>query len=167
MYGAYAQHYKTQNGEIQFQGSVADFEEVRAKTNTASAILDTSTGSIASLIFINAFQFKIGLMQEHFNENYMESIAYPKATFRGSIENFNIDKLSQKSQLFVLIGDLTIRGITKKMEIDTEIYRDGGLIIVKGEFIVSPEEFDITIPKLVGDKIAEKINVSFNYSLSP
>ena len=164
---ANAQHYKTRNGNVQFEASVSGFEEVKAKTSSASAILDMKTGSVASIVFINAFQFKIALMQEHFNENYIESATYPKATFKGKLEDFSINKLNINNQLLVLIGDLTIHGVTQKIEINCRINKIGEEVILRGDFTVAPEDFDIDIPKLVMSKIAKEIQISFNYTLKP
>ena len=164
---ANAQHYKTRNGNVQFEASVSGFEEVKAKTSSASAIIDMKTGSVASIVFINAFQFKIALMQEHFNENYMESTTYPKATFKGKLEDFSINKLNFNNQLLVLIGDLTIHGVTQKIEINCRINKIGEEVMLRGDFTVAPEDFDIDIPKLVMSKIAKEIQISFNYTLKP
>ncbi|GAA3783293.1 hypothetical protein GCM10022271_14530 [Corallibacter vietnamensis] len=164
---ANAQHYKTRNGNVQFEASVSGFEEVKAKTSSASAIIDVKTGSVASIVFINAFQFKIALMQEHFNENYMESTTYPKATFKGKLEDFSISQLKNNNQLFVLIGDLTIHGVTQKIEINCRINKIGGEVMLGGDFTVTPEDFAIDIPKLVMSKIAKEIQISFNYTLKP
>ena len=166
-YSSYAQHYKTRNGNIEFEASVKSFEEVKAKSNTASTILDTSTGSIASLVFINGFLFKVGLMQEHFNENYMESSIYPKATFKGKLIDFNRNNLSNTSMNYVLVGELTIRGVTKSIEIQCTVKMVDETIHLNGEFILAPEDFEIEIPKLVMNKIAKEIHVTFNHSLKP
>lgn len=166
-YSGYSQHYKTRNGHIEFEASVKSFEEVKANSNTVSTILDTSTGSIASLVFINGFQFKVGLMQEHFNENYMESSIYPKATFKGRLIDFNRNDLSNTNMNYVLAGELTIRGVTKSIEIQCTVKMVDETIYLNGEFIITPEDFNIEIPKLVMNKIAKEIHVSFNHSLKP
>ena len=82
----------TKNGLINFEASVPSFEPVEAKHNNVSAILNIATGDIASLALVKGFRFKIALMEEHFNENYTESTKYPKATFKGKIENFDVSK---------------------------------------------------------------------------
>ena len=84
----------TKNGNINFEASVPAFEEIKAKNENVTCILNTKTGEIASLALIKGFRFKIALMEEHFNENYMESDKYPKATFKGTIINFELSKLT-------------------------------------------------------------------------
>src|SRR6187549_3993369 len=77
----------TKTGKVTFEASVPAFEEVKAKNETATCVLNPTTGEIASLALMKGFRFKIALMEEHFNENYIESDKYPKATFKGKIEN--------------------------------------------------------------------------------
>ncbi len=74
--------YYTKSGSIDFEASVPSFEEVKAKNNTVTSILNTETGEIAALALVKGFRFKVALMEEHFNENYAETHKFPKATFR-------------------------------------------------------------------------------------
>ena len=97
----FAQKMITRSGEIKFEASMPTFEEIAAKNNTASCIFDTSTGEIAALVLVKAFRFKVPLMEEHFNENYMESSKFPKATFKGKIVNFDSSKITSKKQILI------------------------------------------------------------------
>src|SRR5258705_13300570 len=81
----FSQKMITRTGEIKFEASVPSFEAVAAVNNSVSAILDESNGEFVALALIKAFKFKVPLMEEHFNENYIESSKYPKATFKGNI----------------------------------------------------------------------------------
>ena len=81
-----AQRYYTKTGITEFDGSKAAFEPIKAKNNSSISAIDVSNGNIAALIKIKDFEFRLGLMQEHFNENYLESYKYPKSTFEGNIE---------------------------------------------------------------------------------
>ena len=81
----FAQKMITRSGEIKFEASVPAFEPVAATNNSVSAVLDRSNGEFAALALMKAFKFKVPLMEEHFNENYIESSKYPKATFKGKI----------------------------------------------------------------------------------
>ena len=80
----------TKNGKVTFEASVPSFEEVKAKNESVTCVINSQTGEIASLILVKGFRFKTALMEEHFNENYIESDKYPKATFKGKIENYKI-----------------------------------------------------------------------------
>ena len=92
----------TKTGEITFEASVPSFEEVKATNKGVSCILNTQTGEIAALTLVKSFKFKAPLMEEHFNENYMESSTYPKATFKGKILKFDAEKVKEKHKLMIL-----------------------------------------------------------------
>src|SRR4051812_19835446 len=83
-----AQKLITKTGSIKFQASMPSYEEVAAENKSVSAILEQSTGDFAALVLIKGFRFKVALMEEHFNENYMDSEKFSKATLKGKIEDF-------------------------------------------------------------------------------
>lgn len=161
-----AQKFTTKTGSLKFEASVASFEEVAAENKNTSAVLETSTGDIAVLALMKGFRFKVALMEEHFNENYVESDKFPKATFKGKIEDFDASKLSTSAKVFKISGDLTLHGKTKKIATTAKISKTGEKISVIGNFDVKPEDFAIEIPKIVSKKVADVINVAFNLSLS-
>lgn len=104
-------------------------------------------------------------MEEHFNENYAESDRYPKAIFRGKLEEFSLEKLSSKS-IFKINGMLTFHGETKKLEdIPLKFSNDGDIIQVSGSFKVNTSDFNIKIPKVVKDKVSETVEVFLNFAL--
>ena len=113
-----AQKYATRSGKTSFTASEETFEQIKAINNVSTAIVDSSSGDIAILLFVSAFDFKIALMQEHFNENYMDSSKYPKANFVGNIQRFSLKKLSYDEKEYKIIGVLTIRGIEKNITIN-------------------------------------------------
>lgn len=161
-----AQKFTTKTGSLKFEASVASFEEVAAENKNTSAVLETSSGEIAVLALMKGFRFKVALMEEHFNENYVESDKYPKASFKGKIEDFDVSKLSSSAKVFKISGDLTLHGKTKKISSAAKISKSGDKIIIAGNFDVKPEDFAIEIPKIVSKKVADVIQVSFNLSLS-
>jgi len=161
-----AEKFTTKSGSLKFEASVASFEEVAAENKNTSAVLETSTGEIAVLALMKGFRFKVALMEEHFNENYVESDKYPKSTFKGKIEDFDASKLSSSVKVFKISGDLTLHGKTKKITTTAKILKSGDKISVIGNFDVKPEDFAIEIPKIVSKKVADMINVTFNLSLS-
>lgn len=148
----------------EFKASVEAFEPVEAKNNSTTAILKTQTGDIAAQLFINAFQFRVALMQEHFNENYMDSDKFPKAVFRGQLKDFDFNALSD-SQEYDLSGSITVRGIKKDINTKATVTKDGDKLILIAAFSVEPQDFEIDIPNIVRKKIADKINVTINYEL--
>jgi len=160
----FAQKYITKTGMLDFEGSVEAFEPVKATHSTTTAILETSTGKIAVLGLVKGFRFRNALMEEHFNENYMESDTYPKATFNGSIEDFSITDSALKKE-YKMQGDITIHGKTKRIDALVTIIKNGDDIDLETDFIVAPEDFDIEIPNLVKEKISENIRIAVRFHL--
>lgn len=159
-----SQTYFTRTGLTEFKASVEAFEPVEAKNNSTTAILKTQSGDIAAQLFINAFKFRVALMQEHFNENYMDSDKFPKAVFKGKLKDFDFSNLSGEQE-YDLSGTLTVRGVTKEINTKAKVKKEGDAIQLTTAFSVEPQEFDIKIPNIVKKKIADKINVSINYEL--
>lgn len=161
----FAQKMITRSGEIKFEASMPSFEEIAAKNNTASCLFDAATGEIAVLALVKGFRFKIPLMEEHFNENYMESSKFPKATFKGKIVNFDVSKLSAKKSDFDLEGELTIHGLTKKVKTKIALVSDARKILATSNLIVKAKDYAIEIPSLVKSKIAENIDITIKLVL--
>jgi len=158
---AIAQNRKiTKTGEVTFEASVPAFEEVKATNKAVSCVLNTKTGEIAALALMKGFRFKVALMEEHFNEKYAESDTYPKATFKGIIKNFDINKLDKSDTKYALSGTLTIHGKSKEISTTAILTKKGNDIELTSDFIVSPADFDIEIPKIVVNKIAKTVNVN-------
>jgi hypothetical protein len=160
-----AQKYFTRTGETKFQASVETFEPVEAKTKATTALLQADNGNLACLLFIKSFHFEVALMQEHFNENYMDSDKFPKASFKGKLVDFSVEELSNKPKEHTLKGNLTVKGKSKEISVKVKVYKKGDKIIVKGDFKVKPEDFDIEIPGIVRKKIAKEILIEIDYEL--
>lgn len=156
--------YTTKTGEITFEASVPSFEEVKAKNTNVSAVLEAETGNFAALALMKGFRFKVALMEEHFNENYIESSKYPKATFKGKITDFNFSGLSGE-KAFVIKGTFNLHGTDKTMEVPATISKRNGEVWVTAQFVLRPEEFNIKIPSIVSKKIADEVNVSAVFKL--
>nr|WP_294934811.1 YceI family protein [uncultured Flavobacterium sp.] len=160
-----AQKFITKTGSLKFEASVDSFEEVAADNKNTSAVLESSTGEIAVLGLMKGFHFKVALMEEHFNENYVESDKFPKTTFKGKIEDFDVSKLTTVPKTVKISGDLTLHGKSKKITTVAKVSKAGDKIILAGNFDVTPGDFAIEIPKLVSKKVADKIKILFNFSL--
>jgi hypothetical protein len=156
----FSQKMITRKGEVKFEASMPGIEEIAGTNSTASCILDKTTGDIAALVLIKGFKFKSPLMEEHFNENYMESDSFPKATFKGKVAGF-----SGKAGTYDVEGDLTIHGVTKKVKIKITFVADGAKLIATSNFSVKPVDYGIKIPSLVKNKIAENAKVTLKFSL--
>jgi hypothetical protein len=161
-----AQEEKTTNtGIINFEASVPLFEEVKATNNTAYCILNTKTGVIASIVLIKDFRFKISMMEKHFNENYMESHNYPKATFKGSIEGFNWNIIGTSPKEFKLKGILKLHGKSRKISTIAILRKVDGKLEIISDFNVKTSDFNIKIPEMLSMKVAENVNVKTNFLL--
>lgn len=155
--------YKSNNGTITFF-SHTPVEDIEAKSEKASSVINSANNQIAFLVMNTSFKFSNGLMEEHFNEKYMESGKYPKSTFSGKI-NENIDWVKDGENKVTVTGKLTIHGVTLDRTIPAIITIKEGKVSSKSEFMVKTADHKIEIPKLVWEKIAEeiKINVQSDY----
>ncbi len=154
------QVYLTRNGKITFF-SRAPLENIEAINNDVTSILDTKKGEFAFVVLIKSFRFKKALMQEHFNENYMESRTFPKAIFKGNITGLSkINFVKDGSYPVTVNGDLTIHGVTKKIEAAGTIIIDQGNISAASKFGVKVKDYNVKIPSIVVNKISETVEVS-------
>ncbi|WP_395077702.1 YceI family protein [Flavobacterium sp.] len=157
---SFSQKIKTKSGLVNFDAVESTFEPVKALNKATTCILNTANGQIASQILMKGFEFKVALMEEHFNENYIESDKYPKATLKGKIENFDYSKITQTFQNIQIKGTLEMHGKIKDVIIDGKIKKNVDSTELTTNFILLPEDFDIRIPSIVRGKIAKKVNVS-------
>lgn len=160
--------YFTKNGKIFFSAS-SPLEKIEATNDKATSIIDASTGAIEFAVLMKAFIFEKALMQDHFNENYVESDTYPKATFKGNVTDMKSVDLKKNGTYPVKVkGMLTLHGETKEVTTDgTLTVRDGNITEGKSEFNILLEDFKIIIPSVVKDKISKevKITVDLDYEL--
>lgn len=161
---ANAQKYYTKTGKIYFDAtSSSSPERIEATNRTATCIVDIQTGAIQFAMLMKGFEFERALMQEHFNENYVESNKFPKAEFKGKIkDNHEINYTKDGTYKAKVKGDLTIHGETKEVEAEGKFIIKGGKITAEGDFNIKLSDFKISIPGLVADKVAKtaKITVS-------
>lgn len=165
--GAFSQRYFTRSGAIVFYSSTP-VEDIEAVNKTVASVFDAKSGNIEFAVTLKSFVFEKALMQEHFNENYVESDTYPKATFKGDIENMTDLNLSKDGDYPVKIsGKLTMHGITRDVTADGIFAVHGDKVIGTSNFMINPEDYDIKIPSVVRNKIAEQIEirVKMNYEL--
>lgn len=155
----------TKTGKITFEASVPAFEEVKARTETATCILNTETGEIATLALIKSFRFKIALMEEHFNENYIESSKYPKATFKGTIADFNYAEVTATAKSYTINGVLELHGKTKNITINATIQKSGAALEINSSFYINADDFNIAIPVVVKSKVSKKVHVVTQFVL--
>ena len=153
----------TNEGTILFEASIPNFEEVMANNNTVSCVVNTSTGEISSLAFISEFHFKMAMMEEHFNANYLESHKFPKATFKGNIHGFNLAIIGNVPKDFILTGTLSMHGKSKAISTIARIQKTENGLEIATNFKVNTSDFGIKIPKIVQYKIAETVTIKATF----
>ena len=159
--------YFTKTGRITFYSN-APLEDIEAVNKTASAVLDTKTGQIQFAVLMKGFEFKKALMQEHFNENYVESHKYPKAEFRGSIvNNSEVNYTRDGTYSVTAKGQLSLHGVTREITVPATLQVQGGKIDGSATFPVRVADYRISIPSLMKDKISNTVNVTVQVKLDP
>ncbi len=153
-----AQIYMTTTGKVQFF-SETPLENISALNSTVSSLINVTTDSVMVRMKNTGFVFKNALMQDHFNENYMESTKYPTDSFRGKI-NEKMDFKTDATHPVTATGALTIHGVTKLETIKGVLSVKGSVVHLETEFMVHTADFKIEVPKLVFEKIAEDIKVT-------
>jgi hypothetical protein len=153
--------YKSNTGKINFFSSTP-VEDIKADNNKVKSAFNSENGDIQFSVLIKDFQFEKALMQEHFNENYMESNKYPKATFSGKIEKISSIDLHQKGTYKSKVsGKLKIKDITKEVSTNgTFTVKENHKVNGKATFIINPEDYNIKIPKVVSKKISREIEIT-------
>ena len=153
----HAQKFLANNGQVTFF-SDAPLENISAINNNVSAVFDASTNDLVFQLKVSDFIFPKALMQEHFNENYLESDIYPNATFLGEVTE-------NKNGRAIVKGELKIHGIINNITVNGEIVQNTASIIISANFTVKLEDYSIKIPTLVMYKIAEEIEITVNIEL--
>ena len=156
----FAQAFTTKTGFIGFY-SKTPFEDIQAENNQVYAVLDPASHHLALALLMKGFIFPKELMQEHFNENYAESDKFPKATFSGSCTG-DMDLEKEGIYQVVIKGDLMLHGVTNPIETTAQLEVKSDRIIATSMFKLKPENFNISIPGVVRDKIEKEIQVKVN-----
>ena len=160
--------YFTRNGTVVFdaEGKLDDIEEIKAKNTAATCVLDAANGDMGWAVTMNKFAFANSLMQKHFNENYVESEKYPKATFKGKIDD--ISKVNfEKDGIYPVgvSGTMTLHGVTKEVNVKGVITIEKGKVLVSSRFDIPLKDYKIDIPTVVFVKIAESAKVTVSAAL--
>jgi len=162
-----AQKYMTKNGFIGFY-SHTPMEDIKAENNQVVGALDISTGEMVFQALIKSFHFDRALMEEHFNENYMESDKIPKSMFKGKITNLSAVDFTKNGTYDVTVeGDLTIHDVTNKITTKGTIEVVSGGINANSKFNIIPEDYKITIPGVVREKINKNLEVTIAMKYAP
>jgi len=157
----------TKTGTINFDAS-ADLETITASNKKATCVVDTKTGAMEFAVLMKGFEFEKALMEEHFNENYVESDTYPKATFKGKIDNLSEIKFTTDGTYTANIsGDLTMHGVTKATSAKGSFTVKGGKVTGASKFKVTLSDYNISIPAVVQANINKEATIMVDVSLEP
>ena len=160
--------YFTRSGTVIFdaEGKLDDVEEIKAKNTAATCVLDAATGQMEWAVTMNKFTFASTLMQKHFNENYVESEKYPKATFKGKISDIGKVNFSKDGTYPVTVnGTMNLHGVTKEISAKGVITVEKGKVLASSGIEIGLKDYKIDIPTVVFVKIAETAKVSISAAL--
>ena len=164
----YAQSkFMTKTGKVSFF-STSIIEDIEAHNTTAASVVDIGGGQLAFSIAVKEFTFKRTLMQEHFNENYMESDKYPRATFSGRFTGLDLVALTTPGLHTVSVeGDLSLHGVTHHITVQGTMELKSGQLLVFSYFSVAPADYNIEIPLLVRENIAKIVSIRVALACTP
>jgi polyisoprenoid-binding protein YceI len=158
---AFSQKMITRAGEIKFDATYPGATDLVAATNnTVSSVFDKATGDLVVQAMVKSFKFKLPLMEEHFNENYMESDKLPKANFKGKVLNYD-----GKAGSYDVEGDLTIHGVTNKIKTKMAIANEGSKVIVSGSFTVKLSDYKLQVPALAKKTLSDTAKITLKLPL--
>jgi polyisoprenoid-binding protein YceI len=162
-----AQKFMTKNGNISFF-STMPMENIEAHNKQVNSAIDSKTGDFVVKVLIKSFEFEKALMQEHFNENYMESDKFPNATLSAKIKNIaEIDFAKDGTYPADVEGKLTIHGVTKDVTEKGTITVKAGKVNAVSNINVKLADYGIEIPNTVVNNISETISVKIDLNLEP
>jgi polyisoprenoid-binding protein YceI len=157
--------FKCNEGEISFF-SETSVENIDARNKNISSFINTSTKEVVFVVPIRNFKFKSSLMEEHFNEKYLESDKYPDAIFQGKI-NEDLDFAKDGEYKVTAAGTMKMHGVEKAVTPSGTLTIKNGTLALKCEFNVALKDYNIIVPKLVVANIAEVIPVKLNANYVP
>ncbi len=159
--------YMTKNGKVSFF-SHTPVEDIKGDNNKVSSVLDSKSGKIVIELLVKSFAFKKALMEEHFNENYMESTKFPKSKFDGKIDNISAINFSKDGTYTSGVsGNLTIKDKSNAIKTTGTFTVKGGKLNGKAVFKINPTDYNIVIPAVVKDKIAKDIEITADLDYEP
>jgi polyisoprenoid-binding protein YceI len=164
---SFAQKFFTKTGKINFDATAASSpEKIEAINRTVTCVIDTKTGNIQFAVLMKGFEFERALMEEHFNENYIESDKFPKAEFKGSIDgNDKVNYAKDGTYAVRVRGKLTLHGETKDVETNGKLILQAGKISALADFNVLLADYKVAIPGLVADKVSKTAKISVTCSM--
>jgi len=165
---AQAQKWFTRDAVVSFDATAANSpEDIKAVNKSGTCVMDKSSGALEMAVLVKGFLFERALMQEHFNENYLESSTYPKATFKGKVDNpgaLNFDKDGTYSA--TVSGTMTMHGVSKSMSTPATFTVKGGKVTATAKFTLAMADYNVDVPSLVADKVNKTAAIQITANLS-
>jgi YceI-like domain len=166
LFAVSAQKLGTKDAVVSFDAS-SPLEAIKANNKSGQLVLNTQSGEVAARVLIKNFIFKQALMQQHFNENYMESTKFPNATLTGKIADLSKVNFSKDGTYNAKIkGQLEMHGVKKDVEVPATFTVKSGVVSVNANFTVLCADYGIAIPSVVADKVAKEAKISVQGTLS-
>lgn len=160
--------YFTKTGTIFFECTKSPLEKIEATNSSTTCVVDSKTANMQFAVQMKGFEFKRALMQEHFNENYVESHKFPKAEFKGLIANNSDINYAKDGEYTAKVkGKLTLHGETRDVETSGKISVKGGKVSVLANFQILLSDYKVSIPSVVSDKISNTVNIKVDCALEP
>jgi hypothetical protein len=163
----HAQKYMTKTGHAYFM-SHTDAIDIDANNNQVAAIVDSKTGEMVVIVLIKSFEFTLATADKHFNETYMESDLYPKATFKGIVQQLKEIDLSKDGSYDVTAeGNLTIHGQSRAIIQAGKLEVKDGQLLITCNFSVLIDDYKIEIPNSVENRVAKTVSIKCDFTLLP
>ncbi len=148
------------NASVKFFSKMP-LKNIEAVNNQGVSVIDLASGNIEFSVLLKGFIFPNSLMQDHFNENYVESSQFPRAQFKGVIQSIPVIDLTKNADYNLTVkGTMRLHGQSKEMSTMAQLHIKEGRITGESLFDIVLEDYAIEIPKLVKDKIAQKISIN-------
>ncbi len=145
--------------------SYTSVENIEAVNNQVVSVLNLENKEIGVRMLMRAFVFKKALMEEHFNESYVESDIYPRLTFTGKISS--LEGENQWNGPNLIVGIMDFHGVQKEVKVRVNMENQNGKLVLSGDFSVAIDDFNIKVPPLLVPNIAKDIQVMFRFEYAP
>ena len=161
--------YFTKTGKIYFDATTpASPEKIEGTNKSVTCVIDSKTGNLQFSVLMKGFEFERALMEEHFNENYVESSKYPKTEFRGQVtDNSTVNYHADGVYPVKVKGKMNLHGVSKDVETSGKLTIKGGKIIASAAFAIVLADYNVSIPTLVSDKVSKNASITVECVMEP
>ncbi len=164
-FAANAQKFITKTGHIKFY-SEGSLEKIEAHNHQVNAGLDAASGDFVFKVLMKSFEFEKALMQEHFNENYVESDKFPNALFTGKVTNIKDVNIAKNGVYDAMVeGKLTLHGVTQNAKTKGSFEVKSDKITGSAKFSILLSDYNIKIPGAVANNISKSVEITVEVNL--